>query len=166
MPFSYAGTKQTTTFRPVIAALCNMTKHIQNCISCGRDSEGELYHLGFSDMGCMYCDSCPSVLLLKDHSLAKRNGIEWPNLSPGDEGWEYYNRHLIPVYQSFEKLFKPCHCGGVYKAYALPRCSKCNGYIFGGNPEPDKPINWQNRRHVFVATNSVVDKEQVRENVA
>lgn len=139
-----------------------MTKHTQACESCGVSIEGELYHLGLSNMSCMYCDSCPSVLLIKDGDLASRHGIERPYLRAGDEGWEYYDRHLLPFYERYEALFKPCSCGGRYHAYALPRCPECNGYILGGTPEPDKPIAWL-RRHVFITTGSVTDSEHVRE---
>jgi len=139
-----------------------MTKHIQECKSCDKESEGELYHMGFSDMSCMYCDSCPRVLLLKDGSLLKKNGIEWPQLQPGDEGWEYYNRHLLPVYEKLESLFKPCECGGHFRAWAAPRCSICNDYLSAVAPEPDKPSKWYSK-HVFVTVGSYSDIEHLND---
>jgi hypothetical protein len=144
----------------------NMTKHIQTCKSCGKDSEGELYHLGFSGMGCMYCDSCPSVLLLKDDGLPKRNGISWLILNPEDEGWMPYNRHLIPSYRKFESLFKSCPCGGRYRTWAVPRCMECNNFLFGYAPEQDNPVTWQNKRYVFITMGSVTDAEQIAKDVA
>lgn len=138
-----------------------MTSHSVTCKSCDTEIHGELYHLGFSNMDCMYCDSCPSVLLLKDHQLATKNGIKWPNLQPGDSGWEYYNRHLLPYYARFEALFKPCPCGGHYRASAAPRCPTCNGLLFENAPPLDKPSMWH-KGHVFVTASSVTDSEWLR----
>lgn len=135
-----------------------MTVQSVICQCCNAQVEGELYHLGFSDMDCMYCDSCPRVLLLKDHTLAKRNGILWPHLQPGDAGWEYYNRHLLPYNARFEALFKPCECGGRFRANSAPRCPKCNGFLQGEPPPPDQPSTWH-KRHVFVTLGSVIDAE-------
>ena len=135
-----------------------MTSHAVTCKSCDTEIQGELYHLGFSDMDCMYCDSCPRVLLLKDHTLAERHGIKWPNLQAGDPGWERWNRHLLPYYARFEALFKPCPCGGHYKASAAPRCPKCNGLLFESAPPVDQPSMWH-KRHVFVTVGSVMDSE-------
>jgi len=139
-----------------------MTKHSVTCKKCNETVQGELYHLGFSDMDCMYCDSCPRALLLKDHTLAQRCGIEWPNLQPGDKGWEYYNRHLLPVYARFEALFLPCECGGTYRAGAPPRCPKCNEYLGDGVPDFDKPSTWL-KGHVFVTAGAVTDRDHLRE---
>ncbi len=111
-------------------------------------------------MSCMYCDSCPKVLLLKDGSILKKNGIKFPQLQPSDEGWEFYDRHLIPTYEKIEALFNPCSCGGRFRAWAVPRCSICNDYIFGSAPELDKPINWSSK-HVFVTVSSFIDNEHL-----
>ena len=142
-----------------------MTKHTQTCKACGKESTGELYHLGFSDMDCMYCDSCPNVLLLTDPEILERNEIQWPHLQPGDDGWEYYDRHLVPTYERIERLFKPCHCGGRFRAWALPRCPNCNEFIFGAEPQQDKPVTWKHR-YVFVTVGSVADKDHLGENAA
>lgn len=48
-----------------------MTAHSYTCKNCSSEVQGELYHLGFSDMDCMYCDSCPRVLLLKEYNLQR-----------------------------------------------------------------------------------------------
>ena len=135
-----------------------MTAHSVICKSCGANVEGELYHLGFSDMDCMYCDSCPRVLLLKDYTLAERHGINWPQLQPGDPGWEHYNRHLIPYYARFEALFKPCVCGGHFRASAAPRCPSCNGFLAGVAPPADQPSTWH-KGHVFITLGSFTDTE-------
>lgn len=142
-----------------------MTAHTVKCVHCGTEAHGELYHLGFSDMECMYCDSCPRVLLLKEPGFYERHGIKWPNLQAGDKGWEPYNRHLLPLYEKLEALFKPCACGGRYRAKALPRCPKCNEYLLGGVVHDDKPVHWH-MGHVFVTLGSVTDIEHVRENAA
>jgi hypothetical protein len=149
---------------PVIGKLGVMSKHTQKCNSCGKHSTGELYHMGFSDMSCMYCDSCPKVLLLKNGRLLKKNGIEFPHLQAGDEGWQFYNAHLLPIYEKIEALFKPCDCGGRFRAWALPRCSLCNDYLFGSKPEPDKPSKWP-AKHVFVTVGSYEDTEHLVSNV-
>jgi len=117
--------------------------------------------MGFSDMSCMYCDSCPKVLLLKDPDLLKTNNIEWLYLQPGDKGWEYYNRHLLPVYEKLESLFKPCQCGGKFRAWALPRCSICNNYLLGSAPDPEKPSTWS-AKYVFVTVGSYNDNEHLK----
>lgn len=135
-----------------------MTAHSVICKSCEARIEGELYHLGFSDMDCMYCDSCPRVLLLKDYTLAERHGIKWPQLQPGDPGWEFYNRHLLPYYARFEALFKPCVCGGHFRASAAPRCPSCNGFLFGVAPPADQPSTWH-KGHVFITLGSFTDTE-------
>lgn len=135
-----------------------MTVHSVACKCCGAVVEGELYHLGFSDMGCMYCDSCPRVMLLKDHTLAARNGINRPQLQAGDPGWEYYDRHLLPYYAQFEALFKSCTCGGRFRVSAAPRCPLCNGPILGISPEADKPSTWH-KGHVFVTVGALTDAE-------
>jgi len=140
-----------------------MTAHIVKCVNCGTEVHGELYHLGFSNMECMYCDSCPRVLLLKDPTFYKRHEIEWPNLHAGDKGWEPYDRHLLPVYKKLESLFKPCVCGGGYRASSLPRCPACNEFILGGMVHEDKPVYWH-MRHVFVTVGAVTDTEHVRYN--
>lgn len=140
-----------------------MTIHSLTCKSCDAHVTGELYHLGFSDMDCMYCDSCPRVLLLKDHSLAERYGIKWPHLQPGDIGWENYNRHLLPYYARLEALFKPCICSGRFKASAAARCPKCNNFLAGAAPPADQPSRWQSKGHVFMTLGSVIDTEWLAE---
>lgn len=138
-----------------------MSKHYQECESCGNKAGGELYHLGFSDISCMYCDSCPRVLLLTDRSLLQQNGIEWPNLQAGDKGWDYYNRHLLPAYKKLESLFRPCDCGGSFRAWAPPRCPICNDYLSGTAPEPDKPSKWGSK-YVFITLESYNDIEHLK----
>lgn len=140
-----------------------MTAHSVTCKSCEAHIKGELYHLGFSDMDCMYCDSCPRVLLLKDHTLAERHGIKRPNLQPGDPGWEYYNRHLLPYYARSEALFKPCDCGGYFRASAAPRCPCCNGLVVSVVPLADQPSTWH-KEHVFVTIGSFADIERLIES--
>lgn len=139
-----------------------MTAHSVTCKCCRGIVEGELYHLGFSDMDCMYCDSCPRVLLLKDRTLAGRIGVNWPHLRAGDQGWEYYDRHLLPYYTKFEALFKPCTCGGSFRAGATPRCPLCNGPILGASLEADKPSTWR-KGYVFVTVGSFTDAKWLRE---
>ena len=133
-----------------------MTKHTQECKSCGSEIDGELYHQGFSDMVAIYCDSCPNVLLITDQNFFEKNGIEFPNLMPGDEGWQEYNRHLLPAFEKAEALFPKCSCGGSFKYMAAPRCPKCNNYIMGQGYE-DKPI-YRNIRYVFVTKESTYIK--------
>ncbi len=116
-------------------------------------------------MECMYCDSCPRVLLLRDPGFFARYGMEWRNLQAGDKGWEPYNRHLLPTYEKLEGLFKPCVCGGTYRASALPRCPKCNEFMLVGEVHEDEPVRWD-IRHVFVTVGSVTDNDQVRDNAA
>ena len=130
-----------------------MTKHTQVCASCNSEVSGELYHLGFSDMEAIYCNSCPNVLLIKDLEFYEKNGVNFPNLMAGDKGWEEYNRHLLPYFKEAEKHFPLCSCGGRYEYMAAPRCPKCNEYILGKGHE-DKPV-YRNIRHVFITKESI-----------
>lgn len=125
-----------------------MTEHTQTCANCNSNITGEIYHQGFSDMVAIYCDCCPNVLLIKDFGFFEKNGIEFPNLVAGDDGWQEYNRHLLPYYEKAEKHFPMCSCGCTFKYMAAPRCPNCNDYISGEGYE-DKPI-YRNIRHVFV----------------
>lgn len=135
-----------------------MTKHTVICKCCNAEVEGEIYHLGFSNMDCMYCDSCPRVLLLKDHNLAEINGIRWPRLQPGDPDWECYDRHLLPYHEKFEELFRRCSCGGRFRASAVPRCPARNGFLGGSAAPIDQPSKWH-KGYVFITLGSVEDVE-------
>lgn len=129
-----------------------MTHHIQKCECCGTSVEGELYHVGFSDMEALYCERCPNVLLIKDQNFYKKIGVEFPNLVAGDKGWEEYNRHLLPYFEAVERHLPLCPCGSHFKYMAAPRCPKCHDYMFGRGYE-DKPV-LRNARHVFVSSES------------
>lgn len=142
-----------------------MTAHTAKCQTCGRKVSGEIYHLGFSDMDALYCSSCPRVLLFKDHSLLDRFGIKWPHLKAHDPGFQFYNRHLLPVFERIESLFKPCQCGGRYAYMNPPRCPKCNGLLRGDLYE-DKPILKQNDGYVFVTVGCVDDLQQLKPEYA
>ena len=137
-----------------------MTKETATCQSCGKDIAGEIYHLGFSNMEALYCSSCPKVLLLSDFELIENRNIIWPHLKANDEGWQYYDRHLLPVYSQIEKLFKDCNCGGRFGFMNPPRCPKCSD-LLRGNCYEDKPILKQRDRYIFVCGGSVTDKEQL-----
>ena len=138
-----------------------MTDHKATCQSCKSEVNGQLYHLGFSDMQALYCSSCPSVLLLKDPDLLVRHGIAWPNLAPHDLGFQFYGRHLLPVYATIESLFNPCSCGGTFQFMAPPRCPICNDLLRGDCYE-DKPVLKERDGYVFVSASSVDDRQQTR----
>jgi hypothetical protein len=115
----------------------------------------------------MYCDSCPNVLLLKNHKIFEDREIKFPNLLPSDEGWQSYEKHLLPIYSKVESLFKPCDCGGHFRAWANPRCPVCNDFLLGEETEPDKPSKWVSRSsYVFIATNSYDDEQYLVGNGA
>ena len=140
-----------------------MTAHTAKCRNCGEDVSGEIYHLGFSDMQALYCSSCPKVLLLKDFSLLERNNIKWPNLRACDPEFQYFERHLFPVFKQIEKLFRPCSCGGHYGYMNPPRCPKCAG-LFLGDVYEDKPVLKSRDKYVFVTVGSVDDVEQLNKD--
>lgn len=104
-------------------------------------------------MDAVYCTKCPKVLLLEDQGFLAEQGINFPNLMPGDEGWQEYNAHLLPLYEQAEALFPSCGCGGTFKYMAPPRCPKCKEYILGSDYE-NKPIN-RNLGYAFVTVGSV-----------
>ena len=93
--------------------------------------------------------------------MIESRGIKRPNLKAGDNGWEYYDRHLLPVYTKVEGLFMPCRCGGHFGYMNPPRCPKCLKYLMGDCYE-DKPILKERDKYVFVSVGSVTDKEQLR----
>lgn len=130
-----------------------MTQHTQRCKCCNADISGEIYHLGFSDMDAIYCERCPNVLLIKDRTFYEKNGISFPNLVPGDKGWEEYNRHLLPYFERAESYLPLCPCGGHFRYMAAPRCPKCDGYIMGGGYD-DKPV-YRQHKYVFVTKEAI-----------
>ena len=130
-----------------------MAKHSQKCECCKTVITGELYHLGFSHLDAAYCERCPNVLLLKVPQFYQDNGIAFPALFPGDEGWEVYDRHMLPYFAQAENCFPGCSCGGRFRYMAGPRCPNCNGYL-SGKGYGDKPA-LRNTRHVFVSGKSV-----------
>ncbi len=123
------------------------------CQSCNAEVEGVTYHLGFSNMDALYCSSCPRVLLLKDWNLLAENGIT----RPGQDEFQFYNRHVLPFYARIEALFRPCVCGGRYRYMNPPRCPLCNG-LLRGNCYEDKPVLKQRDYHVFICGGSVEDR--------
>ena len=139
-----------------------MTAHKAKCRNCGEQVSGEIYHLGFSDMQALYCSSCPKVLLLKDFKLFERNEIKWLNLKASDPGFQYFDRHLLPVFKQIEDLFRRCSCGGYYGYMNPPRCPKCNG-LFLGDIYEDKPVLKSRDKYVFVTAGSVNDAEQIKD---
>lgn len=130
-----------------------MTKHTQECEKCKKSIDGEIYHLGFSNIEAVYCSSCPNVLLIEDQDFFSNNGVDFPNLVAGDKGWQEYNKHLLPYYKKAEKLFPKCECGGSFQFMAPPRCANCNEYL-SGNGYDNKPY-YRNHKYVFVSKNSV-----------
>ena len=74
---------------------------------------------------------------------------------PGDEGWQEYNRHLLPYYEKAEKLFPKCKCGGNFKFMAPPRCPKCNEYLAGKDKGYDDKPYFRDHRYAFVTVGSV-----------
>jgi hypothetical protein len=138
-----------------------MTAHTAPCQACGERILGEIFHLGFSDMDALYCSSCPSVLLLKDGRILERHGITWPDVDASKPGFQFYCRHLLPVFAQIEALFRPCACGGHYGFMNPPRCPQCLGLLRGDVYE-DKPILKLNDGYVFVTVGSVDDRTQLR----
>jgi len=133
-----------------------MSAHAAVCQACHREVQGEIFHLGFSDMDALYCSKCPKVLLLKDWRLPQRRGI----LPPTEREFQYYSRQWLPYYAKVEALFRPCACGGHYGYMNPPRCPLCNGLLRGDCYE-DKPILKQRDGYVFVCAGSVNDSEQL-----
>lgn len=138
-----------------------MSAHTESCQSCNAQIEGNMIHLGFSDMQALYCSSCPCVLLLKDWTLLEKHGISWPHLQAGDKGWQPWDRHLLPIYQKIEALFIPCSCGGTFRFMNSPRCPKCKGLLRGDVYE-DKPILKERDLYAFVSVDSISDTDGLK----
>lgn len=130
-----------------------MSSHSQTCKSCNAEITGDLYHLGLSHLDAVNCERCPNVLLLKVPQFYQENGITFPALLPGDDGWEPYDRHLLPCFEQAEYYFPLCSCGGRFRYMAAPRCPDCNGYLSGRGYD-DKPA-LRDTHYVFVTSKSI-----------
>ena len=93
--------------------------------------------------------------------MLERNNIKWPNLRACDPGFQYFDRHLFPVFKQIEDLFRPCSCGGHYGYMNPLRCPKCDG-LFLGDIYEDKPVLKTRDKYVFVTIGSVDDVEQLK----
>ncbi|MGD8617930.1 MAG: hypothetical protein PVH54_01950 [Gammaproteobacteria bacterium] len=91
---------------------------------------------------------------MKDRKLLDHFGIDWPHHQAHDPGFMFYNRHLLPVFEKIETLFRSCSCGGRYGYLNSPRCPECNG-LLRGNLYDDKPVLKNNDLYVLVPMGSV-----------
>jgi hypothetical protein len=73
------------------------------------------YHSGFSDMGFLYCDSCPNTFVFSscNKSYNRFAGEKHP--------WSLNAREK----RNLEKHIRPCSCGGRFRFSAFPRCPHC-----------------------------------------
>jgi hypothetical protein len=138
-----------------------MSTYVVRCEACGKDIEGEIHHLGFSNMDALYCSSCPRVLFLKTPGLLERFGIKRPGMGQAQPGFLPFLRHLLPFYEKVEALFLPCECGGHYRYMNSPRCPKCNG-LLRGDLYGDKPIAKVTDGYALVTVGAVDDVDKLR----
>ena len=97
-------------------------------------------------MDAVYCASCPNVLLLKDR-------MNFPSLMAGDNGWQEYDKHLLPYFAEAEKTFPKCICGSTFKFMAVPKCPKCKGSLIAKSYD-NKP-SYRIQSYAFVSTGSI-----------
>lgn len=77
------------------------------------------YHMGFSNVGVLYCESCPNLLVFSsfDPTYISLIGNRHPWGLPGSD------------LQVIENHLRSCPCGGRFRFDASPRCPLCNWRI-------------------------------------
>lgn len=132
------------------------------CINCGRFVRARSYHLGFSDLLALYCSSCEGVLLVGTDVDYRDLLPPRDRLSQGDYGsWE------LPYWQTIERLFAPCPCGGSFGYLNPPRCPHCHAPI-AGDVFAGKVALKQRERYCFLSgkqvdgANALLDRSRLR----
>ncbi|MEK7207844.1 MAG: hypothetical protein AAB134_08195 [Pseudomonadota bacterium] len=77
------------------------------------------YHIGFSNLGVLYCDSHSELLMFSTYNPIYREiiGAKHP--------WTLSEKEKAKV----EENLKPCSCGGRFRFDAPPRCPVCNASL-------------------------------------
>jgi hypothetical protein len=92
------------------------------CPNCGRVinlRQKSLYHAGFSNMGFLYCDTCPSILEFStfNPNYTRIVGDKHPWMLNEEE------KRLL------EEHLAPCPRGGHFRFDAYPHCPYCNNSL-------------------------------------
>lgn len=77
------------------------------------------YHAGFSNVGFLYCDACPNLVVLSSFNprYAEIVGKVHPWML------NFYKKWRV------ERQLKTCTCGGHFRFSAPPRCPLCKESI-------------------------------------
>ncbi|MBI5300160.1 MAG: hypothetical protein HY877_07725 [Deltaproteobacteria bacterium] len=75
------------------------------------------YHAGFSDVGFLYCNMCPTLLLFRAYDLEFEKLVGETKVP-----WSL----ILTEKKKVEDNLKPCPCGGHFRFDAYPRCPYCN----------------------------------------
>lgn len=93
------------------------------CPHCGKNirlKQKYPYHAGFSDVGFLYCNTCPTILILEVYGLGFKELFGKTKLP-----WSLTSQEKKKV----EDHLKPCPCGGRFRFDAYPRCPHCNNNV-------------------------------------
>lgn len=98
------------------------------CPTCGKViklRQKRLYHAGFSNLGFLYCDTCPSILEFSayNQNYIRIVGDKHPWMLNPDEK------------KKLEDHLAPCKGGGRFRFEAYPRCPFCNGNLASFIPD-------------------------------
>ena len=128
------------------------------CEHCTRTFGYELYHCGFGDCSCAYCDKCGMTAVLSYWST------KMPKMPPG----------CLPqqeICAELEQYLESCSCGGAFKKGSYPRCPSCRQplsaktaslYIETNAPGTKKGWRWQGNWNETYCI--VIEKREVRDN--
>lgn len=92
------------------------------CPSCSntiRLEQMHIYHAGFSNLGFLYCDTCPNIL---EFSTYNRNYVA---IVGGKHPWTLVHKDKKKV----EDHLRQCSCGGKFKFDLKPRCPYCKSNL-------------------------------------
>jgi hypothetical protein len=94
-----------------------------DCPKCHRTfhtNQEYAYHAGFGNVGFLYCDSCPNLVVFGSFDPDYRKIV----------GRKVHPWVLGPFKRwRVERRLKPCSCGGHFRFGAKPRCPLCNQAI-------------------------------------
>ena len=94
-----------------------MKKHDFTCPHCEKTYKINTYHIGYSDICELRCDSCSATLMLDIYSS------NYLNL------YKKHSSYDEKFVRDLESMLNPCKCGGTFRLDAPYRCKYCNKQI-------------------------------------
>ena len=92
------------------------------CPSCHKKltlKQSRPYHAGFSNLGFLYCDECPTILEFSTYNP------EYVAVVGDKHPWELSHEEK----QRLEQNLAPCPNGGRFRFNAQPRCPHCGASL-------------------------------------